>query len=93
MIISDAGIENLRFAIVRQAVIDYDTSLKYLRKHPVPKTKIEEKRIIRCGVLKRDCEVFFKSKYFSLLCDLDGPKLMKDVRQKFYNRPIRWRNC
>lgn len=43
-IISDAGIENLRYAIVKQAVIDYDKSLKELRKHtPPPRQKMMKK--------------------------------------------------
>lgn len=91
-IISDIGIENLRFGIVKQAIVDYDKSLKYLRKHTPPKTEFEEKEVIRCGRLKRYCEDFFRSKWFSMLCDLDGEILMQSIRQKYYNRPIRWRN-
>lgn len=85
------GIEALRFAIVKQAIQDYDDSLKWLRKHPerVGSTYFCTKNTkLRT---KTECEKFFKSQWFACLCDIDGEALMKSIRNRFYNRPIRWR--
>lgn len=89
-IISDAGIENLRYAIVKQAVIDYDKSLKELRKHTPPKTEDDEKTLIKYARIKSECESFFHSKWFSMLFDIDGDMIMRQIRQRYYNRPLRW---
>ena len=84
--VQETGINNLRFEIVRRAVIDYDKALKYLRKSKNPKSNnhIAAKR------MKEECERFFRSQWYAMLCDIPGEDVMKSVRTKYYNRPLRW---
>ena len=91
---TDEGIERLRYEIVRLAVMDYDSALKWLRKHPQSKCVTESQKSLwsRKNALKNECEGFFRSKWFPALCDIDGEVLMRTVRQKYYNRQIRWTN-
>lgn len=53
--ICNEGIENLRFAIVKQAIEDYDKALKFLHN---PKNKSHKDYQIMQR-LKNDCESFF----------------------------------
>ena len=83
---SDKGIEELRYAIIKQACVDYDEALKYLRgRNPTTSDKY-----LRMQAMKTDCEDFFNSEYFSILCDISGKLIMDTIRHKYYNRPIRW---
>lgn len=84
----DSGLENLRFGIVKQAIMDYNTALKWLRAHPG--VSHDDKDYLYMHYLKTDCEVFFRSRWFSELCDLDGEELLSTIRKKYYNTPIRW---
>ena len=86
-ILSDKGLEELRFRIIQQACIDYEASLKYLRKHPDD----DDRKTIAVRRMKNDCVRFFNSSYFSSLCDIDGDRLMNQIRTKYVNIPIRWR--
>lgn len=88
-ILSDRGLNELRFAIVQQACKDYETSLGYLRKHKGT-TGWQSRKALEMIRLRDECTSFFRSEYFSLLCDLEGEEIMKMIRKKFYNRPIRW---
>lgn len=83
---SDQGLENLRYAIIKQACIEYDEALTYLRGRP-PSLDDEYLQMTK---QKGECEAFFKSEYFAIICNLDGEILMRTIRQKYYNRPIRW---
>lgn len=83
---SDQGLENLRYAIIKQACIEYDEALTYLRGKP-PSLDDEYLRMTK---QKGECEAFFKSEHFAIICNLDGEILMRTIRQKYYNRPIRW---
>lgn len=88
---SDTGLDNLRFAIVKQACVDYEHALKYIRSHTrKPKCKREEVKLLAAQRRKRGCEVFFTGNYFGMLCDLDGELIMNTIRHKYYNRRIRW---
>lgn len=83
---SDLGIDELRYAIIKQACVDYDTALKYLRGRQTS----DSNRYLRMQKMKRECELFFTSEYFGILCSLDGKLVMDTIRCKYYNRPIRW---
>lgn len=83
---SDSGIEELRFAIVKQACVDYNDALTYLR----GKTPSVSKEYLHMVKLKKDCERFFRSELYRVLCDIDGEHLMEQIRKGYYNRPIRW---
>ena len=76
MKICDEGCENLVIAIVRQALIDYRDSLKALKKNP---NNIDERRI------KNECEIFFNSEYFTLLTNVDGTYLLKNMERMCKN--------
>ena len=79
------GEERLIFAIVAQAVRDYQRALRYLR---LPASKKTESGEIAHKRLKKDCEIFFRSKWYSQLCDLDGEELMATVKKRSYNGKI-----
>lgn len=76
MKICNEGCENLVIAIVRQALIDYRDSLKALKKNP---NNIDELRI------KNECEIFFNSEYFTLLTNVDGTYLLKNIERMCKN--------
>lgn len=77
--------ERLIFAIVAQAVRDYQRALRYLR---LPASKKTESGEIAHERLKKDCEIFFRSKWYSQLCDLDAEELMATVKKRSYNGKI-----
>lgn len=83
---SDAGIELLRFEIIKQACIDYENALTYLRGR-IPSTSDGYLQMVK---QKKECEAFFRSEYYGILCDIPGELLMSQIRKGFYNRPIRW---
>lgn len=64
---------NLAMAIVKQAVIDYKRILAILRYSPYDQKALVEKERL---------ERFFRSKWFSSLCDLDGEDLMRMVKTR-----------
>ena len=68
----DEAYERLAAAIVVQAVKDYKGAL---RKEARGKATEETQSMII------SCEIFFKSEWFMLLSDLDGPTLMQKVRK------------
>lgn len=83
---SDRGIEELRFQIIKQACEDYDEALTYLRGREASLATVYLKMLRQ----KEECEQFFLSEWFAILCSLDGKLLMDTIRSKYYNRPIRW---
>lgn len=87
-ILSDVGLENLRFAIVRQAAQDYHSSLRYLRS-PIKQSKESiETTLFNKKNDKEECERFFRSSWFGLLCDLDGELILSTIRGGYYNRRL-----
>ena len=66
---TDAGVNNLRFAIVSQAVDDYFSLLSMLASPTVNRNIFM-------------LEDFFHSGWFALLCDLDGDVLMEKIQKK-----------
>lgn len=67
--INSCGLENLRYAIVRQAISDYRGILS----HTLKETS-------NCN--KRELEKFFKSQWFNEICDYDGNKLMRQIKEQ-----------
>ena len=68
----DEAYERLAAAVVVQAVKDYKGALrKEARGKATPTTQ---------GTII-DCESFFKSDWFQMLSELDGPALMQKVRK------------
>lgn len=66
------GYKNLAAAVVEQAIKDYRSALKRIRRHPDDANAI---RIIS------DCERFFRNE-ISLYSDLDGESIIRIVREK-----------
>lgn len=64
------GYENLRLAVVEQAVRDYSTALRTLKKNP---KNVAAQRIVY------NCEMFFKFG-LDLYSDLDGKDIIKRIR-------------
>lgn len=68
--------ENLAIAIVKQALFDYKKALKRLEKNP---NNIIQKSI------KNECEIFFKSDYFTILTGVDIDYLLKNTERMCNN--------
>ena len=64
--------ENLANAIVYQAVKDYRKILKLCMEHP---------NSAECQSEKENLEQFFKSKWYSILTELDGEWLIEKIRE------------
>lgn len=73
--ILDSGWRVLADAIILKAVDDYRRLLRRQKKHPYNLD------------LDRDVhriERFFHSKWFGMLCDLDGQKLLRDLKAEVH---------
>ncbi len=66
---------NLANNIVLQAVLDYRKTLRGRRADPY--VSIED--------MKKDCEKFFKSKWFTTLTKVDGKQLMRKLQEEYIN--------
>lgn len=71
--INEEGLNRLRAAIVHQAVDDYTSTLRKLKRKPKDKALLQE---------KKELEKFFRSEWFSALCDCDGERVMKAIQEK-----------
>lgn len=89
-ILSDKGMDDLCYAIVKQACIDYETSLRYLRRHPEKPGWQKNGKMLEMVRMRDDCIAFFESGYPEMMCGIDGEDIMKIIRRKYYNHPIRW---
>jgi hypothetical protein len=67
------GFERLGNAVVMQAVRDWRSATRTLKRNP---GNYEAKR------LKEDCEQFFLSQYFNIYTDLDGRALLDKLRKE-----------
>lgn len=65
--------QRLAMAIVKQAVLDYHKVLQTLKYSPHDRGALAEKDSL---------EVFFRSQWFSVLCDLDGEELITMIRTR-----------
>ena len=65
--------QRLAMAIVKQAVLDYRKALQTLKYSPKNKAALAERDSL---------EQFFRSQWFSILCDLDGEELMVMIRTR-----------
>ncbi len=71
------GWDGLRLSIVIQAAQDYEGALKGKRLEDVsPRQRVGE------------LELFFRSPWFEMLCDLDGEIMIRKIRRKVY----RWKH-
>ena len=65
--------ERMANAVVLQAVKDYRSSCKTLKRHPDRKTALK---------MKAECERFFRSKHFSRFTELNGKLLLKKLQKE-----------
>ncbi len=65
--------EELANAVILQAVKDYRQALRQLKRNPDYK---------KADIMKQDCERFFQSEWFEYLTKLDGPWLMRKLREE-----------
>ncbi|PPK44983.1 MULTISPECIES: hypothetical protein [Clostridium] len=70
---NEDGISNLANAIILQAVKDYRSALKALKKYPY---SVEGNKV------KSNVERFFRSKWYSELTTIDGNMLIKELRDE-----------
>lgn len=64
---------NLAHGIILQAVKDYRTARHKLKQNP---------RYEPARAMKRECERFFRSDWFSVLTDLDGEELIHRLNRE-----------
>lgn len=65
--------ENLKTAIVMQAVKDWRKAVRYLKKHPDSS---------EAEAMKADCEEFFKSDWFVTLTGMNGNRILRRLEQE-----------
>lgn len=71
-LVQDNAVQNLSFAVIRQACFDYVAALP----HESVKPSIEQKDII-------ECELFFHSEFFANACpNIDPEWLINTLRKK-----------
>ena len=66
--------ESLAEGIVAEACKDYRKASRKLKKDPDD---------YRAFLTKRECERFFRSKYFGIICDLDPDILMNRITEAY----------
>ena len=75
------AMELLRHGIIARACMDYDAAIRYLARAPEKQT---EGRTIQQEAVKAECERFFYSNWFRVLCELDGETVMRGVARNGY---------
>lgn len=76
----EAGYNSLAYAIVMQAVIDYDISMRRMLDKKFTKTYTYNER--NCIYYVQDTKRFFKSNYFGLLSDINGNLVLDKVNER-----------
>ena len=73
--LSKSKYKHLANAVILQAVSDYRKSLR------------GERAYLHMSVedMKKDCERFFQSEWFSILTKIDGRQLMRKLQEEYYN--------
>ena len=67
------GYQALANAVVTQATKDYRMSIRHLKTHPGSQT---------ASVMKRECERFFHSNWYSLLTSVDADYILNRIRKE-----------
>ena len=67
------GYENLANAIILQAVKDWRSAVRKLKKRP---------RYDPAKQMKEECEAFFLSEWFEQLTEVDGRYLLRKLKQE-----------
>ena len=73
MTYSNTAYENLANAIILRSVTDFHNAFTILS---------QDHRSIEAQVTISECEIFFRSKWFSMLTALDGEQLLEILRKE-----------
>lgn len=71
--------QSLAIGIIEQAAFDY---IKAMRGEPFYQSHLSPEEMFE------DCENFFRSEWYRTLTEVDGEKLMEDLRRKEYQETI-----
>lgn len=89
---NERGLNALCSAVVSQAALDWRYAYRTIKRLANAKSAAQKKRREEAEYLLQDCERFFLSEDFSLFSDLDGKKLLEELKNKpdvlmhrFYN--------
>ena len=80
---SENPVTMLSKAIVQQAVKDYVSSIRNIKRYEGMETLTanQQDRYNDCIYMKMECECFFRSEWFKELCNLDGETIIKEVNE------------
>ncbi len=67
------GYQELANAVVMQAVKDWRSAVRVLKKRP---------RHEKAKAMKAECERFFKSSWFAALTDVDGKMILRKLKRE-----------
>jgi len=79
--IHDVGADFLVEAILERAIKDYEFALKWKDIEPKNRSQEESKR--EAKRLYKECEIFFRSHWYSMMCKMNGDDLMKKIREHY----------
>ena len=90
MVITDKGLDNLRCAIVQQAAYDYLDCRKHL--HKLKYLDSDYAYRARKFATGRFAEIkkWFKSDYYTLLCSIDGDKMLRYLDKEYKDWAIKY---
>lgn len=71
--VTTEGYQTLATAIVAQAAKDYRTAVRQLKKHPDSQ---------KAAAMKRECERFFHSRWYSQLTGVDPDYILNRIREE-----------
>lgn len=77
--------ELLRYAIVEQAFKDYEWSLRYLQRldhEGLTLSKSQQISVEKARRYRDECERFFRSEWFQVLCEIDGENVINMLRKR-----------
>ena len=77
--------ELIRYAIVENACKDYEWALRYLNRLDhvgLTLSLSQQNQVEKARRWRGECERFFRSSWFKVLCDIDGERLMNALKQR-----------
>jgi len=75
-----AGYEALAAAIILQAVADYQTARKILKGKGPKVTYLGGHRSESAAYIVKEVELFFRSRWFGVLCDIDPQMVLRRLK-------------
>lgn len=78
---TESGFKALGSAVVEQAALDWRYAYRTIKRLANAKSAAQKKRREEAEYLLQDCERFFLSEDFSLFSDLDGKKVLEELKK------------